>query len=157
MKPQKRINGETYLRDSMGCYIPKSLIDSRIRARIHSGKDAMPSLTALRFAEQETVAVCDLDGNNQIIQTRTISIGLVNSCQLHPREVYRGAIVANAVSILLAHNHPSGNLEPSESDLISTRRMVEVGKTVGILVLDHLIVSGDGFNSLREKYPVYFN
>ena len=100
--------------------------------------------------------VLDLDGNNQVIQARELTVGLVNQSQISPWEIYRGAILANAVSILVAHNHPSGNLEPSESDLIATRRLVEVSKTIGIPVLDHLIVGPSGFLSVRERFPTYF-
>ncbi len=86
-----------------------------------------------------------------------ITVGLANQSQIHPREVFRPAILDAAVSILIAHNHPSGNLEPSEADLVATRRLVEVSKTIGIPVLDHVIVSQQGFLSIREKFPGYFN
>jgi DNA repair protein RadC len=113
-------------------------------------------LGALRSAPQECVVVLTLDGNNQVIKSHTITRGLANQSQIHPRETFYPAIHDRAVSILVAHNHPSGNLEPSEADLIATRRLVEVSKTLGIPVLDHLIVAEGGFLSIREKYPAYF-
>ena len=100
--------------------------------------------------------VLTLDGNNQLISNHIVTVGLVNQSQIHPRETFRCAILHNAVSIMIAHNHPSGNLEPSESDLAATRRLCESGKTLGIPLLDHLIVSSEGFVSLRERYPAYF-
>ena len=156
-KGRKTIDGVIYLRDSIGCYVPESLL-TRIRGmKVRVPKDALPALAEIRFSPQEVVMVVDLDGNNQVIAARKVTMGLVNQSQIHPREIYRGAIVNNAVSILVAHNHPSGNLEPSESDLIATRRLVEVSKTIGIPVLDHLIVNGETFLSIRERFPAYFN
>jgi DNA repair protein RadC len=149
------IGGITYVRDAFGGYVPETYLKAKPKIRVP--KDALPSLSSIRLSPQERVMVLDLDGNNQVIQAREVTIGLVNQSQIHPREVYRGAIVANAVSILVAHNHPSGNLEPSEADLIATRRLVEVSKTIGIPMLDHVIVSSTGFVSIRERYPVYFS
>ena len=151
---RKTIAGVVFVRDRFGTYIPESYLKARIKIR--SPKDAMPALSSIRLSPQEIVVVADLDGNNQIMKTREITQGLANQSQIHPREVFRGAIMNNAVSILVAHNHPSGNLEPSESDLIATRRLVEVSKTIGIPVVDHLIVTADGFLSIRERFPAYF-
>ncbi len=155
-KGRKTINGLIYLRDSLGCYVPESLLTRTRGTKIRTPKDALPALAEIRFSPQEVVMVIDLDGNNQIIEARKVTMGLVNQSQIHPREIYRGAILNNAVSILVAHNHPSGNLEASEADLVATRRLVEVSKTMGISVLDHLIVSGETFASLRERFPAYF-
>lgn len=152
---RKRINGIMYVRDSFGGYIPESYLNSK--EKIRTPKDALPALSAIRLSPQEIVMALDLDGNNQIAHVRTVTVGLANQSQIHPREIFRGAIANGAVSVLIAHNHPSGNLEPSEADLIATRRLVEVSKTVGIPVLDHLILSVNGFVSLREKYPAYFS
>lgn len=145
-----------------GCQILASLefsrrfLMSRQRLRIRTPKDALPVLGALRASAQENFVVVTLDGNNQVIKVHPVTVGLANQSQIHPRETFHPAIADRAVSILLAHNHPSGNLEPSESDLAATRRLVEVSKTLGIPILDHLIVSDGGFLSLRERYPAYF-
>lgn len=145
-----------------GCQILASLefsrrfLMSRQRLRIRTPKDALPVLGALRSSSQENFVVVTLDGNNQVIKVHPVTVGLANQSQIHPRETFHPAIADRAVSILLAHNHPSGNLEPSESDLAATRRLVEVSKTLGIPILDHLIVSNGGFLSLRERYPAYF-
>ncbi len=134
----------------------KRFLVGRSKVKIRTPKDALPLLGALRRAAQELVMVLTLDGNNQVIGTHTVTAGLANQSQIHPRETFFPAIRDRAVSILLAHNHPSGNLEPSESDLTATRRLVEVSKTLGIPLLDHLIIAETGFVSLREKYPAYF-
>jgi DNA repair protein RadC len=151
---RKTIGGIIHVRDSFGAYVPETFLKSREKIRVP--KDALPAVAYIRLSPQEIVAVVDLDGNHQIIGVRQITMGLVNQSQIHPREVFRGAILNNAVSILIAHNHPSGNLEPSESDLVATRRLVEVSKTIGITVLDHLILGVTGFTSIRERYPAYF-
>ena len=145
-----------------GCQILASLefsrrfLVSRQRLRIRTPKDALPVLAALRTGAKESFVVVTLDGNNQVIKVHPVTVGLANQSQIHPRETFHPAIADMAVSILIAHNHPSGNLEPSESDLAATRRLVEVSKTLGIPILDHLIVSDGGFLSLRERYPAYF-
>jgi DNA repair protein RadC len=145
-----------------GCQILASIefsrrfLVARKKVKIRTPKDALPLLAALRKGAQENVVVLTLDGNNQIIKLHAITTGLANQSQIHPRETFFPAIQDRAVSILVAHNHPSGNLEPSEADLVATRRLVEVSKTMGIPILDHLIVSEIGFLSLRERYPGYF-
>ena len=70
---------------------------------------------------------------------------------VHPREVFRGAIVATCANIIIAHNHPSGNLEPSKEDISITKKLVEAGKIIDISVLDHIIFTDDGFTSFEER------
>jgi DNA repair protein RadC len=145
-----------------GCQILASLefsrrfLLSRRRLRIRHPKDALPVLGALRSSSQENFVVVTLDGNNQVIKVHPVTVGLANQSQIHPRETFHVAIADRAVSILIAHNHPSGNLEPSESDLAATRRLSEVSRTVGIPILDHLIVCESGVLSLRERFPNCF-
>lgn len=145
-----------------GCQILASIefsrrfLTARKKVKVKTPKDALPLLGSLRSAAQECVMVLTLDGNNQVIKAHTITRGLANQSQIHPRETFYPAIQDRAVSIVVAHNHPSGNLEPSEAYLIATRRLVEVSKTLGIPVLDHLIVAEGGFLSIRERFPAYF-
>ncbi|MBI2552558.1 DNA repair protein RadC [Candidatus Uhrbacteria bacterium] len=80
-----------------------------------------------------------------------VSIGTLNASLVHPREAFSQAIKANAASVIFAHNHPSGDPEPSEDDLAITKRLVEAGKLLGIEVLDHLVVVQNGFFSFKEK------
>ena len=92
-----------------------------------------------------------LNTRNKVTGVITISIGTLNASLVHPREVFRGAIQGSAASVILVHNHPSEDLEPSEEDIKLTRRMVEAGKIMGIEVLDHIIITRHGFLSLKSK------
>ena len=92
-----------------------------------------------------------LNSRNKIIGISTISIGTLNANLVHPREVFKEAIIHNASSVVLAHNHPSGDPEPSEADLEITKRLIEAGKIMGIDVLDHIIITKAGFMSFKEK------
>lgn len=145
-----------------GCQILASLefsrrfLMTRNRLRIRTPKDALPVLAGLRSSAQENFVVITLDGNNQVIKVHPVTVGLANQSQIHPRETFHPAVSDRAVSILIAHNHPSGNLEPSESDLAATRRLVEASRTLGIPILDHLIVAENGFLSMRERCPAPF-
>ena len=116
-----------------------------------------PEDVALRFAPQlrdltqEVFMVLCLSSANRIIRERTVTKGLLNSSLTHPREVFRDAILENAASVILMHNHPSGNLEPSREDITITKQIVEAGKIIGISVHDHIIIAGDGFTSMMER------
>lgn len=92
-----------------------------------------------------------LNTRNKITGISTISIGTLNSNLVHPREVFKEAISHSSASVILAHNHPSGTPEPSEDDLTITKRLKEAGKILGIEVLDHIIVTKNGFLSFNEK------
>ncbi|MCS7106200.1 MAG: DNA repair protein RadC [Endomicrobia bacterium] len=97
--------------------------------------------------KQEVVKVVLLDAKNKLIKTETVSIGGLNENLVHPRDVFRKAIEANAASIILVHNHPSGDTEPSEEDIKITKVIMKVGRILGIEVKDHVII-GDGFSSI---------
>lgn len=105
----------------------------------------------LRDLKQEVFLVILLNSANRIIKEVTITRGLLNSSLTHPREVFRHAIIEHAASIILMHNHPSGNLEPSQEDIAITKQLVEASKVVGIPVHDHLIIAGGGFTSFAER------
>ena len=100
--------------------------------------------------EQETFVVLVLNTKNEVIASPTIGVGTLSSCGVHAREVFRGAVKAAAASVILAHNHPSGDTKPSPEDIRTTRRMVEAGELLGISVLDHVII-GRGHHSLKES------
>jgi len=105
----------------------------------------------LKDEQQETFWVVCLNSANKIINYQRITVGILNSVIIHPREVFKIAIENNAASIILLHNHPSGNSSPSEDDRYITKRMKETGKIVGIEVFDHLIISGNDFFSFVQK------
>lgn len=118
---------------------------------INSAKDAMAQLQELRAAKKEHFAVLYLNARNQLMHKETISIGTLNASLIHPREVFKPAVDHLAASVIVAHNHPSGDCEPSDDDLEVTQRLKEAGKILGVEVIDHIIVTGSGFHSLEKK------
>lgn len=104
----------------------------------------------LNGLQQEIVMALFLNTKNQIIKKETIFMGSLNSSVAHPREIYKAAIKYSSARIIIAHNHPSGDPEPSEADLSFTKRMSEAGKLIGIELLDHFIIGEDSYISLKE-------
>lgn len=105
---------------------------------------------------QESFWALFLDSRNRVTGKKEICRGTVSFCVVHPRDVFREAVVHNAVGVIVAHNHPSGFVAPSEEDETLTQRLVDVGKVVGIPVLDHVIVGETGCYSIREGGKVKF-
>lgn len=102
-------------------------------------------------ADREKFIVISLDTKNQPTHVEICSIGSLNSTIVHPREVFKSAIISNAATIILAHNHPSGKLQPSAEDKILTERLKEAGEIIGIRVLDHVIVGNtEEYYSFKE-------
>lgn len=106
---------------------------------------------------EEVVALLALDTKNKVVGAFEVSRGAINMSIMHPREVFQRAILANANSIILAHNHPSGDYRPSREDIDITDRLIEAGKILGIRVNDHIIVGDFKYISLKEKYSHMFN
>src|SRR5690606_16348151 len=105
----------------------------------------------LEGADREHVVVLLLDTQNQIIGIHTVTVGTLDASLVHPREIFKPAILANAASVLLAHNHPSGDPTPSAEDRSVTRQMVAAGGVIGIEVLDHVVVGDTSrYVSFRE-------
>ena len=100
--------------------------------------------------DKEHFSIIMVDSKNKIIGFNLVSMGTINQSLVHPREVFRPAIIAAARSIFICHNHPSGDPTPSEEDIDITQRLKEVGKILGIEVLDHIILGDDRFKSLLE-------
>jgi DNA repair protein RadC len=105
----------------------------------------------LRDEVKEKFIVVCLNSANKVIKNETISIGNLNSSVVHPREIFKVAIDSLSASIILIHNHPSGNPEPSNEDISITKKIVEAGKIMDIPVFDHIIIAGDTFTSFVEK------
>jgi DNA repair protein RadC len=101
--------------------------------------------------DREQFLVILLNARHEVLGVETVSVGSLNASIVHPREVFKPAVLCSAASIILAHNHPSGDPEPSEEDLTITKRLVEVGEIHGIAVLDHLIVADRGLVSFRSR------
>lgn len=118
------------------------------RPIIDSPEKAVEQLADLRYKKQEYFVCLTLDGANRLIAKRVISIGTLTSSLVHPREVFAEAITDRAASIIVAHNHPSGNLEPSQADRNVTERLKEAGELLGISLLDHFIISKDSHKTI---------
>jgi DNA repair protein RadC len=104
----------------------------------------------LRFEQKEHFLVMLLDVRNRVLAMPTISIGSLTASVAHPREIFREAIRYSAANMILIHNHPSGDPTPSREDIQITKQMMKAGEIMGIPVLDHIIIAGDGFLSLKE-------
>lgn len=115
------------------------------RPIIDSPEKAAEQFADIRDKKQEYFVCLTLDGANRLIAKRVISIGTLTASLVHPREVFAEAITDRAASIIVGHNHPSGNLEPSAADKQVTERLKEAGETLGINLLDHLIITKDSF------------
>ncbi len=105
----------------------------------------------LRYMKKEIFKVILLNTKNEIISDVDVSIGSLNSSIVHPREVFVEAIRKSANSVILMHNHPSGNPKPSQEDIRITERLIEVGKIIGIEVLDHIVIGDGQYYSLKEE------
>ena len=101
--------------------------------------------------DKEVFVAFFLDSKNRVISREIVGIGILNSAIVHPREVFRSAISRNACSVIISHNHPSGDTGPSPEDLKITGQLCRAGRIIGIPLLDHVIVSRDGFNSIINK------
>ena len=110
---------------------------------IHTPKDVLRFCRDLKGLCKEVFLVIFLDSNNGVIAKEIVSIGILNASIIHPREVFRTAIVNNAASVIIVHNHPSGNLSPSDDDIETTKKLRQAGAIIGIKLLDHIIVSED--------------
>ncbi|KKP32345.1 MAG: hypothetical protein A2360_01415 [Candidatus Staskawiczbacteria bacterium RIFOXYB1_FULL_32_11] len=109
--------------------------------KISSAEDVLAQVSYLRDKTREHLAVLFLNARNELLFKKSMFIGTLNESLVHPREIFQEALKQNACSVILAHNHPSGNNEPSEDDLQITKRIKEAGKIMGIEVLDHIIVA----------------
>ena len=115
------------------------------RPIIDSPEKAVAQLADIRDKKQEYFVCLTLDGANRLIAKRVISIGTLTSSLVHPREVFADAITDRAASIIVAHNHPSGNLAPSDADRAVTERLREAGDLLGITLIDHIILAKTDF------------
>lgn len=126
-----------------------ALYQKRIISSPQDGYELMKEF--LEDKDREHFIVVSLDTKNQPTSINVSSIGTLNSALIHPREVFKAAIAANACSIMCFHNHPSGDATESDPDIEVTRRLNEAGKILGIDVLDHIIVGDGTYTSLKEK------
>ena len=114
-------------------------------------KDVVAQLTDLRHNKKEHFIALYLNARNQLVHKETISMGTLNANLVHPREVFEPALEHSAANIMVAHNHPSGDPNPSNADLEITKRLVEAGKIMGIEVVDHVIVTKNSYLAFKEE------
>ena len=123
----------------------------QLATKITSANDVYRHLSEYQNLEREHFVAVTLDGASRVLKTRVISIGTLNQSLVHPREVFRPAILDNAAGIIVAHNHPSGQITPSIEDRRITKRLREVGKLIGIELLDHVILTEYGYYGFNEE------
>jgi DNA repair protein RadC len=123
------------------------------RPQVRVAADAAPLVAQyIGDTDREVFAVALLTVRHRVLGLHTVSVGCLTSSLVHPREVFKPAILASSAALLLAHNHPSGDPEPSAEDIALTRRLIAGGQLLGIEILDHLILGEAGrFVSLRER------
>jgi DNA repair protein RadC len=123
--------------------------------KITEAKDVLPLISRITNKQQEYFICISLNGANEVIENRTVTVGLLDRSQVHPREVFAEVITDRAASVIFAHNHPSGALEPSNSDLKIQEQLTEAGRILGIKVLDHIIISKKGYYNFQENGLVH--
>lgn len=119
--------------------------------KITCAEDVLSIVSDIRNKPQEHFVCITLNGANEVIQKRIVTVGLLDKSLVHPRDVFADVITDRAAAVIFAHNHPSGNLQPSDEDIQTQTMLVEAGKILGIRVLDHLIVSRKGYFSFEES------
>lgn len=119
--------------------------------KILEPRDVIPLVQIYTLQQQEHLICFSLNGNNEIINVRVVSIGTVNRTIVHPREVFAEPLKDRAAAIIVCHNHPSGNISPSDDDIEVTATLFEAAKLLGLEMLDHIIVSSTAFFSFREN------
>lgn len=121
------------------------------RAAVRGAADVVALVREeLRLREQECLAAVFLDARNQVLRMRILTVGTLTGSPAHPREVFKEALAQGCASVILCHNHPSGDPTPSRDDVALTARMVKAGEVMGIPVLDHIIIGGGRYVSLKE-------
>jgi DNA repair protein RadC len=133
------------VREKVGRYeLPKA---------IRSPEDAYKAITTLTNVQeeaQEVFGVLVLNTKNKVVAVHEVSRGTLNSSMVHPREIFKPAVLHNAAGIICFHNHPSGDTVPSKEDIEATERLIAAGEIIGIIVMDHIIVGDDEYTSLRD-------
>lgn len=122
---------------------------SKSLARI---ENILPHLKFIRSKKQEYILCLSLDSGNRLITRRVVTIGLLDSALVHPREIFAGPLKDRAASVILAHNHPSGDPQPSHKDIEVTQQLVAAGILLGIPLRDHTIVASKVHFSFRDNY-----
>lgn len=130
---------------------------SHLKALIQTPEDILPYVQNYAMCAKEHFVMITLNGGHQIIKIHLISVGTVSKTIIHPREVFREAIKENASSIVICHNHPSGNCVPSDEDIETTKFLIKASNLIGIPILDHIIFDCDSYYSFLEHDFLFKN
>jgi DNA repair protein RadC len=117
-------------------------------------EDVLPHLKYIRTKKQEYILCLSLDSGNRLIARRVVSIGTLTASLMHPREVFAGPLKDRAASVIVAHNHPSGDAEPSRADITATQQLVAAGILLGMPLRDHIIVTSCNHFSFRRQHLI---
>jgi DNA repair protein RadC len=120
-------------------------------AKIETPADLLPHVRHYADRKQEHFICASINGANEILNIRVVSIGLIDRAPVHPREVFADALVDRASAVIVSHNHPAGSLDPSPSDVEATKQLKVAGELIGITLLDHIIFNRIGFYSFLEN------
>jgi DNA repair protein RadC len=118
--------------------------------KIIVAQDVLPLVADIAGKQQEHFVCISLNGANEVIEKRVVTIGLLDKSPVHPREVFADVITDRTAAVIFAHNHPSGDLQPSEADLRTHEQLTEAAKILGLRVLDHVIVTRKSYYSFQE-------
>ncbi|MDZ4834776.1 MAG: JAB domain-containing protein [Candidatus Melainabacteria bacterium] len=139
------------------CLVREGTSSRQATIAIRTPRDAIKYLEPLSMACEEHFVSLHLNAKHEVIGLHEVSHGTLSASLVHPREVFKAALMANSYAILVCHNHPSGSeVKPSLEDMDTTRQLVEAGRFIGVNVIDHLIIgpgSLDDWYSLRERHP----
>jgi DNA repair protein RadC len=144
--------GPTKASQIMACFeLGRRYFNTGTGCKVTTPEDILPHIAYLKDKRQEHFVCITLNGAGEVISNRVITVGLLNHSLVHPREVFTEAITERAASIICVHNHPSGSLEPSSQDIAITAQLRDAGTLIGIQLIDHIIISKNGYLSMREK------
>jgi len=118
---------------------------------LYTIEDTLPYLKFIRTKRQEYIICLSLDSGNRLLARRTVTIGTLTSSLVHPREVFAGPLKDRAASVIVAHNHPSGDSHPSRKDIEATQQLVAAGILLGIPLRDHIIVTKNSHYSFKQR------
>ncbi len=134
----------------ISCPVCQSPIESKSGQPVRTTKDILGCLDHFRDKKQEFLVCLSIDGGQKLIARRVVTIGTLNTSLAHPREIFAAPIADRAASIIISHNHPSGDPNPSDKDIELTQQLISAGIILGIPIQDHFIVSSSGHFSFKE-------
>jgi DNA repair protein RadC len=131
----------------------KIIREEKREIKISDAEQVRKYLKEFQEEDREHFIVLGLDTKNKILYREVVTIGILDACIIHPREVFKKAVMMSCSKIILAHNHPSGDPTPSQEDLDITKKIMEAGEILDIKVLDHVIIGKDKYWSYSEENP----